>query len=110
MDETSKFIKSVTYHLDPTFRPKDIKVSQAPFLLSRNGWGVFDVEFDVEFQPWTELGTKKFIHELCFKDKGKTHTFIIDVDLDKDPSKDEKALTAEALAKQIEKLTVKGNL
>ena len=72
VDETSKYIKSVTYHLHPTFKPKDIQVKEAPFLLSRLGWGYFDVEFDVEFQKWTELGTRKLVHELCFVDRGKT--------------------------------------
>lgn len=49
VEQTSKFIKSVTYHLHPTFRQNKIKVSEAPFLLSRLGWGYFDVEMDVEF-------------------------------------------------------------
>ena len=49
VDETSKFIKTVTYHLHPTFKPSVIKVDKAPFLLSRIGWGYFEVEFDVEF-------------------------------------------------------------
>ena len=48
-EETSKFIKSVTYHLHPTFKPSVIKVSEAPFLLSRVGWGYFEVEMVVEF-------------------------------------------------------------
>ena len=46
---TSKYIKSVTYHLHPTFKPSDITVKEAPFLLSRLGWGYFDVEMDIEF-------------------------------------------------------------
>ena len=48
-DETSRYIKSVTYHLHPTFTPSKIKVTEAPFLLSRLGWGYFNVEMDVEF-------------------------------------------------------------
>ena len=42
-DLTAKYIKSVTYHLHPTFKPSKIKVSEAPFLLSRIGWGWFTV-------------------------------------------------------------------
>ena len=48
-EETSKFIKSVTYHLHSTFKPNVIKVSEAPFLLARVGWGYFEVEMEVEF-------------------------------------------------------------
>ena len=69
---TSKYIKSVTYHLHHTFKPNKIKVSEAPFLLSRVGWGIFDVEMDIEFQPWTKLGVMQLEHELCFTNKGHT--------------------------------------
>ena len=48
-EETTRYIKSVTYHLHPTFKPSKIKVSEAPFLLSRIGWGLFDIEMDIEF-------------------------------------------------------------
>ena len=42
-DLTAKYIKSVTYHLHPTFRINKVKVSEAPFLLSRVGWGYFTI-------------------------------------------------------------------
>jgi len=54
-DQTAKFVKSVTYHLHPTFKPSVIKVTEAPFLLSRIGWGYFDVEMEIEFKEWTGL-------------------------------------------------------
>ena len=71
-------------------------------MLSRIGWGYFDVHFDVEFQPWTQLGTRQLVHELCLDDKGKTQVFLIDVDLEKDP--DEQKTAAQALAGELEKL------
>ena len=58
IEETSQYIKSVTYKLHPTFKPNVIKVTEAPYLLSRVGWGSFAVEIDVEFHPSTGLGTK----------------------------------------------------
>ena len=48
-EETSKYIKKVVYHLHPTFKPSVITVSEAPFLLSRLGWGYFDVEMEIHF-------------------------------------------------------------
>ena len=48
-DLTAKYVKSVTYNLVPGFKPTKIKVSKAPFLLSRVGWGYFTVNFDIEF-------------------------------------------------------------
>lgn len=47
--ETSNFIKSVTYHLHPTYRVNKIKVTEAPFLLSRTAWGYFEISMDIEF-------------------------------------------------------------
>lgn len=47
--ETGKFIKQVTYHLHPTFKPSKIVVKEPPFLLSRVGWGLFEIEMDIEF-------------------------------------------------------------
>ena len=45
----AKYIKSVTYRLHPTFKPRLITVIEAPFLLSRVGWGTFEIDMDVEF-------------------------------------------------------------
>ena len=71
-DETAKYIKSVTYHLHPTFRPNKIKVEEAPFLLSRLGWGYFEIEMDIEFKENTGLGTKRLTHMLDFDGNGRT--------------------------------------
>jgi len=79
-EETQKYIKSVTYHLHPTFRPNKIKVEQAPFLLSRTGWGYFEIDMDVEFQPSTGLGKYRLSHMLSFDDKGHTESILLEVD------------------------------
>ena len=79
-DITSKYIKSVTYHLHPTFHVNKIKVTEAPFLLSRVGWGWFTVEFDIEFQPWTKLPTMRMEHDLCFNNKGHTQSIMLEVE------------------------------
>ena len=48
-EATAKYIKSVTYHLHPTFRPAVIKIDKPPFLISRVGWGYFDIEVEIEY-------------------------------------------------------------
>ena len=48
-DLTAQYIKSVTYHLHPTFKPSVIKLTEAPFLLARVGWGYFEIDMDIEF-------------------------------------------------------------
>jgi len=100
VEQTSKFVKSVTYHLHPTFKPSKIKVEEAPFLLSRVGWGYFGIEMDVEFKPSTGLGTKKLNHMLDFEGAGKTQSFLLEVN-----SEDSQSL-AVALAAQIDKLNI----
>ena len=78
-EETQKYIKSVTYHLHPSFRQNKIKLTEAPFLLSRVGWGTFDIQIDIEFQPSTGLGTKRMSHDLTFQDKGHTQSILLEV-------------------------------
>ena len=102
-DETGKFIKSVTYHLHPTFTPSKIKVEKAPFLLSRVGWGWFDIQMDIEFKESTGLGTKRITHELCFDGKGKTQSFLMEVAAESD------AEVAAALAAEFAKLDIKAS-
>ena len=79
-DLTSKYIKSVTYHLHPTFRPSKIKVTEAPFLLSRIGWGYFTITMDIEFQAWTKLPVLQLDHELSFNNKGHTQSILLEID------------------------------
>ena len=47
---TAKYIKSVTYHLHPTFKPSEVKVISPPFLISRVGWGYFTIEVEIEYK------------------------------------------------------------
>ena len=77
---TGKFIKSVTFHLHPTFKPSVITVSEQPFILSRVGWGYFTIYMDVVFQEWTGLAKTRVEHELCFDDNGKSAHLDIDID------------------------------
>lgn len=100
-EETNKFIKSVTYNLHPTFKPSKIKLTEAPFLLSRVGWGWFDVEMDIEFQPNTGLPKHHLTHELCFEGDGKTQSILLEVDGD-----NADASMAKKLADEFKKLSV----
>ena len=86
-EETQKYIKSVTYHLHPTFRVNKIKLTEAPFLLSRVGWGTFDIKIDIEFQDSTGLGTKRMNHGLTFEDKGLTQSILLEVAQDQSIAK-----------------------
>ena len=64
-------------------------------LLSRVGWGYFDVEVEIEFQKSTGLGLKKVVHELCFEGKGKTQSFDLEIEDDKEALSEIKKLMDE---------------
>ena len=50
-------------------------------MLSRLGWGYFNIEFDVEFHEWTKLGTVQMEHMLSFDNKGHTQSMLLEVDM-----------------------------
>jgi transcription initiation factor IIF auxiliary subunit len=93
---TSKYIESVTYHLHPTFKVNVIKVSEAPFLLSRVGWGTFDVTMKIKFHAKWKIPAVELVHELSFDGKGNQKSIMMDV-----PDSEGNDLLAEQLAKEI---------
>ena len=75
---TSKFIKAVNYELHETFGDdKFERVTQPPFLLSREGWGSFTVKAEIEFAQWTELPNLTVNHALSFQPQGSVFTTYI---------------------------------
>lgn len=79
-EQTGKFIESVKYFLHPTFRPSEIVVNQHPFILSRIGWGYFEVEMEIRFKPWTKIPVMKLAHMLSFENGGSSAAFFIEVE------------------------------
>jgi len=89
---TKKFIKSVTYHLHPTYKINKIKISEPPFLLSRTAYGWFNIECYIEFQPWTKFKVMKVDHMLSFNKGGKSYTHLLEtVDMTPTPGMKSKA-------------------
>ena len=103
-EETTKYIKQVTYHLDPTFKPSRITVKEAPFLLSRVGYGTFDIEMDITFQPLTGLRTKRLEHEISFDGDGKNAAIFLEVDQAKNAKGSSTVAIAKSLAAQLDRL------
>ena len=54
-EETDAFIDSVVFKIHETFNPNTIEVNSAPFILSRVGWGYFDMKMHVTFKKWTGI-------------------------------------------------------
>ena len=73
-----KYVKSVTFHLHPDFSQSRIKLTDAPFTVTRNGWGEFEVEVDIEFQDWTKVPKMTRVsHQLEFHPNGKSRVFLV---------------------------------
>ena len=49
LQETARYIKSITYHLPTTLTNASIKVTEPPFMLERVSWEEFEVRMVVEF-------------------------------------------------------------
>ena len=77
-------IESVTYDLHPTFRPSQITIKDAPYLLARQGWGYFDVGVSIKFKDKNRKDLQ-CVHGLNFN-HDVTMTHIID---DNDQNKNE---------------------
>ena len=76
---TDSIIKKVDFTLHKTFKNPEVAVTQYPFLVRRIGWGTFEINFTIHFQPWTKLKSKKMSHELVFEGSGKTKTFFVEI-------------------------------
>ena len=77
---TDKFVESVTYHLHPTFKPSVVKVTNKPFILSRLGWGYFEVHLEVQFKAWTKIPNMKLDHMLSFDKDDTSSYFFVEVE------------------------------
>jgi YEATS domain-containing protein 4 len=81
-DDTSRFIEKVVFKLHPTFKMNTVEVKQAPFQLSKIGWGEFEIGIEVHFKRALRLPPKVYTHDLAFDDNGSYHREMIDFGLD----------------------------
>lgn len=75
--DISRYIKKVVFVIHPTFKDPVIEVTEAPFRLTRIGWGTFPVGISIHWQPWLEKGVTKFAHDLSFEGNGDSKTETI---------------------------------
>jgi len=68
--DNCEYVQQVTWHLHSTFRPPVVVCTLAPFSISRTGWGVFTVKFEILLKSGQTLCGK---HKLSFsQDKCET--------------------------------------
>ncbi|GAA5816070.1 hypothetical protein MFLAVUS_009592 [Mucor flavus] len=67
--EVSAFITCVRFHLHPSYKPNDvIDVTEAPFKLTRLGWGEFPIRIQLFFVDKKRNKTVDLIHHLKLDD------------------------------------------
>ena len=55
-------------------------VAEYPFILSRIGWGYFEVHMEIVFKKWTKIPKMELDHMLSFENEGAQGAFFIDVE------------------------------
>jgi NAD-dependent SIR2 family protein deacetylase len=76
--EQAHFVAKVTYQLHPTFLPNCVTVNDAPFEISRRGWGTFQVQVKIQLKPQYGNRVIETAHKLSFKSEGDV-TRVTDV-------------------------------
>merc|ERR1719409_1428317 len=74
VEDKSSQVKSVAFHLHPTFKPSKVQLTKKPFQLTRKGWGTFDIACDVAFQNGLKA---KYTHELSFESSSPIQTYPV---------------------------------
>jgi len=67
-DNLESCIDFVKFKLHPTFNPPTVKVNQAPYTLSRTGWGTFPIKVFIYWKSQFNAPTLKHDHHLSFSD------------------------------------------
>ncbi|CAF0921203.1 unnamed protein product [Adineta steineri] len=77
-DDISEYIKQITVNLHPTFTPSKIVLDNAPFSLTRIGWGIFTIYFTIEFHSQWNKSDLKTSWFLSFANTGNQKTMVVE--------------------------------
>ena len=67
----NEIIKKVVFRLHPTFNPPVVHRSHSPFEISRLGWGIFNINIEIEFHDSLEMEKIELDHMLSFSHRVK---------------------------------------
>ena len=77
-DEIQKYVEKVEFVLHPSyFKPNEIVVKEAPFSVTREGWGVFNVPIKIFWKKWLQQEPTILQHYLSFFGFGETKTYSL---------------------------------
>jgi len=66
-EKLEDYVEFVKFQLHPTFTPKNVKVFNAPYSLSRTGWGTFTVGVLIRWKDEFKCPPLKLEHNLSFE-------------------------------------------
>eukprot|EP00995_Heteronema_vittatum_P008883 NODE_4145_length_605_cov_109.406475_g2982_i0.p3 GENE.NODE_4145_length_605_cov_109.406475_g2982_i0~~NODE_4145_length_605_cov_109.406475_g2982_i0.p3 ORF type:complete len:90 (+),score=46.88 NODE_4145_length_605_cov_109.406475_g2982_i0:25-270(+) len=77
-----RLVAAVDFDLHPTFTPSSVRVKQAPYTVSRLGWGSFEIAVTVHWQAQAAGGaglpaTSTYRHMLRFEDDETSATVAV---------------------------------
>ena len=64
--DLAELVDHVTYDLHPTFSPAQVRVTEAPFRVTRLGWGTFSVGVTVQWKKHVGHAPLRCKHTLSF--------------------------------------------
>jgi len=74
--DCSTYIEEVAFRLHPTFSPSVVTLTQAPFAVTRIGWGTFKIGVIVTFKNGKQM---EFKHSLTFEKGGSETNYTIEM-------------------------------
>lgn len=78
VQDDANIVEQVKFVLHPTFSPSEIIVKQAPFEISRQGWGTFECKAEVTFKKETKMAPRLLKHVLNFTQQLTKNKYVIE--------------------------------
>ena len=79
IQHTLRYVRSVRYHLHPSFKHSEVKRSQWPFEFTGDAWEEFEVGIEIEFNVLKKVGSGKrnLYHKAFLKHRLDFNNFVI---------------------------------
>eukprot|EP01119_Soliformovum_irregulare_P024070 TRINITY_DN8554_c0_g2_i1.p1 TRINITY_DN8554_c0_g2~~TRINITY_DN8554_c0_g2_i1.p1 ORF type:complete len:681 (-),score=165.79 TRINITY_DN8554_c0_g2_i1:30-1832(-) len=72
-------IEKVVFRLHPLITPSVVTITQDPFELTQNGWGIFPVKVEIHFLPQFKKQPLMVTHKLSFEKGGAASNYDVDL-------------------------------
>ena len=76
-DLLKELIGKIKYVLHPTYKVNECTVTDYPFSLTRNAWGLFVVKIEITWKKWLNIPDTKLEHMLEYNEGGAKQNFVL---------------------------------